>query len=108
MCYGNIDGFLYTPSADLEPNTIVVSGGLVGVTRQFAPANQPSWVFFGGPRSHYGFTLAEAAGAAKDQGTAVYVTSEGVLTFTKSTNTLVGYLMTGIAATDKDIDVIIQ
>lgn len=108
MFLGNIDGFLYTPAADVEPNTIIVSGGLVGVTRQFAPAGQPTWVFFGSPRSHYGFTLAEAAGAAKDQGTAVYITSEGVLTFTKSTNTLVGYLAVGIAATDKDLDVIIS
>ena len=107
MFNGMIDGFIYTPSADIEPNTVVVSGGLVGVTRQFAPANQPIWVFFGGPRSCYGFTLAEAAGAAKDQGTAVYITSEGVLTFTKSTNTLVGYLAEGIAATDTEINVII-
>ena len=108
MFNGMIDGFIYTPAADLDPNTVVVSGGLVGVTRQFAPASQPTWVFFGSPRSVYGFTLAEAAGAAKDQGTAVYITSEGVLTFTKSSNTLVGYLAEGIAATDTEINVIIS
>ena len=108
MFNGMIDGFIYTPAADLDPNTVVVSGGLVGVTRQYAPANQPTWIFFGSPRSVYGFTLAEAAGAAKDQGTAVYITSEGVLTFTKSTNTLVGYLAEGIAATDTEINVIIS
>ena len=76
MYLGTFDSFEFTASADTNVNSIVTSGGYVGVTRANVANGEKGLAFMGVPKSVYTFTVT-ALGANKNLGTAVYIDGDG-------------------------------
>lgn len=80
MYLGNFDSFRFTAAADTPANSVVQQGGVVGVTRDNVANGATGLAFMAAPVSVYSFTVS-ALGANKSFGTAVYVESDGDITF---------------------------
>lgn len=80
MYLGNFDSFRFTAASDISCNTIIKAGELVGVTKANTLSGETGLAFLGVPVSVYSFTVSALA-AAKDQGAAVYLTSDGAIAF---------------------------
>ena len=80
MYLGTFDSFEFTASADTAVNSIVTSGGYVGVTRANVANGEKGLAFMAVPKSVYTFTVT-ALGANKSLGTAVYIDGDGDITW---------------------------
>ena len=95
---GNVESFPFTPETDTAPNSIIICGKLIGVTRYPVKAGEKGAAFLTTRHSVYHLELA-AEGTQTDAGTEVYADSSGKVT-TASGGTLIGCLYRGIEAGD--------
>ncbi len=95
----------YTPSADVAAGSLVVVGSLVGLAQWPIAAGEAGTL----KALHRGevieVTVDEALGETAS-GTAIYVTSAGLVTATATNNTLVGYAAAAIGASDKTFEIV--
>ena len=98
---GNYEAFRYTPVANLDTNSVVTVGNLIGVTRDKCAAGDTIMAFLTAPKSVYSFPLATAAEAAVDQGSLMKVAS-GVAAAASAGDTAIGILFEGIAVGDTE------
>ncbi|MDR0610852.1 MAG: DUF2190 family protein [Planctomycetaceae bacterium] len=91
--------FPVTQQAGVEPDKIVTSGNLVGITKFAYKQNETGLAYLDG---EYLVPIAALAGPVT-QGTALYVTSAGAFTTTASTNTKVGSVSRAAATSDTSI-----
>ena len=96
---GNVESFPFTPEADTAPNSIIICGKLIGVTRYPVKAGEKGAAFLTTRHSVYHLELA-AEGTQTDAGTEVYADADGKITASASGNTAVGCLYQGIEAGD--------
>ncbi|MDO4584683.1 MAG: DUF2190 family protein [Planctomycetia bacterium] len=105
---GHFSGFQFKPSADVQPNTIVAEGQLLGVTRQKVVAGSTGLAFMGMPAEVWNFALATAATSAISRGVEVYVDSSGKISFSAGENTRVlGVLWSPVASGDTQADIML-
>lgn len=104
MYIGTFDSFRFTPEADAPFDTIVNAGELYGVTKANVVAGETGLAFLGVPAVVFALPV-EALAAAQTQGTAVYITSGGALSFTSTDNTKFGVLWQDAASGATEIQV---
>lgn len=97
--YGMMETFRTTAGSDIEANARVAVGGLVGYTRQAYASGDIVVAHFSAPVSVYVFELA-ATNLTISQGAKVYITSEGKVTGSASSNTLIGLAYSAVASGD--------
>lgn len=106
---GNVEAFRYTPDSDITENTVVVVGGLVGVTRDKCAANDTIMVFMTGKKSIYSLPLATSpATGTINRGAAVCLDSNGKIKASSSGDTVVGYLWEAVASGDTEATVLLK
>lgn len=100
---GNYEAFRYTPLANLDPNSIVKVGALVGVTRASCKANETIMAFMACPRAVYSFPLAtDPAVAAIARGSLVAQDENGKIKAAGENDKPVGTLWEDVAVGDSE------
>lgn len=95
----------YTPSADVAAGALVVVGKLVGLARWPIAAGEAGTLKTLRRGEVVEVTTDEALGETA-AGTALYVTSAGLVSATETGNTLVGYAAAAIGASDKTFEIV--
>ena len=95
----------YTPSADVAPGTLIVVGKLIGLA-QWPIAKGEAGTLKVLQRGEVVEVTADDALGETAAGTAIYVTSAGLVTATATNNTLVGYAAAAIGAADKTFEIV--
>ena len=98
---GNYEAFRYTPVSNLDTNSVVTVGNLIGVTRDKCAAGDTIMAFLTAPKSVYSFDLPTAAASAVDRGTFVKVT-DGAIAVAGSGDTAFGIVWEPIAVGDTE------
>ena len=107
MYCGTFDSFRFTAEADTSYDTIVKAGELYGVTKANVAAGDQGLAFVGIPAVVFSLPV-ETLAAAQTQGTAVYITSGGALSFTSTDNTKFGVLWEDAASGATEIKVALR
>lgn len=94
-----------TPSTAIAVGTIKKVAGLLCLATWAIPANQPGTMKVLQRGEVINVETAVAIGET-DAGVAVYVDSDGAVTKTAGSNTLLGYTAAAVGSTDKTFDVI--
>ena len=102
---GSVETFQATAASDVTFNAIIVSGCLVGVTHRGYKSGDTVVAYLPTACNRYIFACDALAGA-QTQGTKVYVTSGGAISFTATSNTLIGILYSAAAVGATEVDVI--
>lgn len=97
MYLGTFDSFRFTAAAATPCDSIVNAGEFYGVTKANVEAGEEGLAFIGVPAVVFELPVTALA-AAKTMGSAVYVDSNGALTFTSSGNTKFGVLWADAAS----------
>lgn len=95
----------YTPSADVAAGALVVVGKIVGLA-QWPIAKGAAGTLKVLKRGEVVEVTADDALGETAAGTALYVTSAGLVTATGTNNTLVGYAAAAIGASDKTFEIV--
>ncbi len=95
----------YTPSAAVAAGTLVVVGKLVCITLWPIAAGETGALKVLKRGEVVEVTADDALGETA-AGTAIYVTSAGIVTATATNNTLLGYAAAAIGAADKTFEVV--
>ena len=101
-CGDTID---FTPSTAIAVGTIKKVAGLLCLATWAIPANQPGTMKVLQRGEVINVETAVAIGETA-AGVAVYVDSDGAVTKTAGSNTLLGYTAAAVGSTDKTFDVI--
>ena len=99
------DTLEYTPSADVAAGALVVVGSLVCLALWPIAKGEAGTLKVLKRGEVVEVTADDALGAAA-AGTAIYVTSAGLVTATATNNTLLGYAAAAIGATDKTFEIV--
>lgn len=99
------DTLAYTPSADVAAGSLVVVGKLVGLAQWPIAAGEAGTLKVLHRGEVIEVTTDEALGETA-AGTALYVTSAGLVSATETGNTLVGYAAASIGASDKTFEIV--
>lgn len=107
MYIGTFDSFRFAAEADTPVDTIVNAGEFYGVTKHNVQAGEVGMAYIGIPAVVFALPI-EALAAAQTQGTAVYITSGGALSFTSTDNTKFGVLWEDAASGATEIKVALR
>ena len=99
------DSLAYTPSAAVAAGALVVVGKLVCLAQWPIAAGEAGTLKVLHRGEVVEVTTDEALGETA-AGTAIYVTSAGLVTTTSTSNTLVGCAAAAIGATDKTFEIV--